>query len=187
MAVYRNALFAPAQMLIVLFSLSSCGFAYRPTAGGTSGRKMLYSIPVEGHTIDIMAGVDNKKDTGAFDVMVSISPVGPKDSLTINWLKLTLVGRKRHVQPYALKAVSFFKRDNWGKPDPLFRDTAIAGVHLDTATYLLNYHFAGVNKMPVGHALRIDLTASFTQAGKTWQVDKAIDFKRFFWFDIAGN
>jgi hypothetical protein len=187
MTLHRNKLFALAPIFIALFSLDSCGFAYKPTAGGTISNKMVYSIPLEGHTIDITAGVANKKDTGAFDVIVRISPVGSKDSLTINWLRLSLVGRKRHVQPYALKAISFHKEDNWGRPNLLLSDTAIAGLHLDNAIYLLNYHFAGVNKRPVGHALRIDVKASFMQAGKTRQVDEVIDFKRFFWFDIAGN
>ena len=187
MAIYRNTRFTTVQMLVVLFSFSSCGFAYKPTTGGTTRNKMVYSIPLEGHTIDITAGLANKKDTGAFDVMVRISPVGPKDSLTINWLRLSLVGRKRHVQPYVLKAVSLHKEDNWGRPNLLLSDTAIADLHLDNAIYLINYHFAGVNKRPVGHALRIDLTASFTQAGKTTEINQAIDFKRFFWLDIAGN
>ena len=186
MAIYRNTRFTTAQMLVVLFSLSSCGFAYKPTAGGTSRNKMMYSIPVVGHGLDITAGVANKKDTGAFDVIVGIRPVRPKDNLTVNWLRLTLVDRNRHAQPYVLKAVSFFREDDWGKPIPEPSDTAIAGL-LDTATYLLNYHFAGVNKRPVGHALRIGLSASFTQAEKTTEVNQAIDYKRFFWLDIAGN
>ena len=187
MAIYQTARFTTAQMLVVLFSLGSCGFAYKPTAGGTTTNKMVYSIPLEGHKIDITAGLANKKDTGAFDVIVRISPVGSKDSIRINWLKLSLVGRKRHVQPYALKAVSLHKEDNWGRPNLLLSDTAIAGLHLDTANYLLIYHFAGINKRPVDHALRIDVKGNFTQASKTQQIDKSIDFKRFFWLDIAGN
>jgi hypothetical protein len=187
MAIDRNARLAWAKMLIVLFFLSSCGFAYKPTAGGTARNKWMYSIPLDGHALDITAGVANKKDTGAFDVMVRARPSASKDSVTINWLNLTLVGRKRHGQPYALKAISIFKADNWGRTIPLFSDTALAGFQLDSATYLLTYHFAGVNKKPVGHALRIDLTASLTQAGKTREVKETIGFKRFFWFDIAGN
>jgi hypothetical protein len=119
--------------------------------------------------------------------MVRISSVGSKDSLRINWMKLRLIGRKRDLQPYALKAVLFFKVDDWGKPVRLFNDTTITGLDLDAGTYLFNYHFAGVKKRPVGHALQIGITASFTQAGKTKEVDEAIGFKRFFWFDIAGN
>jgi hypothetical protein len=187
MAINRKALFAGAQMLIVLFFASSCGFAYRPTVGGTPGNKMIYSIPLEGHALDITAGVDNKKDTGAFDVIVRIHGVGSKDSLRINSMKLRLIGRKRDVQPYALKEVLLFKVDNWGKPVRLFSDTTITGLDLDAGTYLLNYHFAGVKKRRVGHALQIGIIGSFTQAGKTREVEEAIGFKRFFWFDIAGN
>jgi hypothetical protein len=79
------------------------------------------------------------------------------------------------------------KEGDWSKPVRLFNDTTIIGLELDAGTYFFNYHFAGVKKRPVGHALQIDITGSFTQAGKTNQVDQAIAFKRFFWFDIAGN
>jgi hypothetical protein len=187
MAICRNAPFARAQMLIVLFFLSSCGFAYRPTAGGTPGNKMIYSIPLEGHALDITAGVANKKDTGAFDVMVWIRHVGSKDSLRINWMKLGLIGRKRDTQPYVLKEILLFKEGDRGKPVRLFNDTTITGLDLDVGTYRLDYHFAGVKKRRVGHALQIGITGSFTQAGKTREVEQAIGFKRFFWFDIAGN
>ena len=187
MATCRNIPFALAQMLIVLFFLSSCGFAYRPAAGGMPGNKMLYSIPLEGHALDITAGVANKKDTGAFDVMVWIRHVGSKDSLRINWLKLRLIGRRRDTQAYVLKEVVLFKGGDWGKPVRRFNDTTITGLDLDAGTYRLDYHFAGTQKRPVGHALQIGITGSFTQAGKTRVVDQAIAFKRFFWLDIAGN
>ena len=187
MASYRSALFVRAQMLIVLFFGSSCGFAYKPAAGGTPTNKMIYSIPLEGHALDLTAGVANKKDTGAFDVMLWIRPTGSKDSLRINWLKLRLIGRKRDTQPYALKDILLFKAGDWGKPIRMFTDSTITGLELDAGTYRLDYHFAGTQKRPVGHALQIGITGSFTQAGKTRQVDQAIAFKRFFWLDIAGN
>ncbi len=187
MAINGKARFARAPMLIVLFFLGSCGFAYRPTVGGTPKNKMIYSIPLEGHALDITAGVANKKDTGAFNVMVWIRCVGTKDRLQMNWIKLHLSIRKRHVQAYALKEVLFFKEGDRDKSTRLFKDTTITGLDLDAGTYLLDYHFAGVKKRPVGKALQIDIAASFTQAGKTKEIAQAIGFRRFFWLDIAGN
>lgn len=81
----------PKKAALVVFAanslllLSSCGFAYKPVVAHTNKNKMVYTIPLKSHTLNISMGVDKRtRDSVEFGVLLEIAATRPGHNISVN-------------------------------------------------------------------------------------------------------
>ena len=183
----RAALAAFAVNSLLL--LSSCGFAYKPVVAHTNKNKMIYTIPLESHTLDISVGVDKRnKDDAEFSVRLMIAGSRAGHGIKFNSLKLRLTGDRPNDRPFDFKQAVVGKEGNWGVVwGTVYNDPVITALDLADGTYYLHYRYIHLTRKDIRHRMHLQIEADITEDGKTTTVQRSLDFKRYFWVDIAGN
>jgi hypothetical protein len=150
----------PSFLLVLL--LSSCGFAYKPVIAHTNKNKMVYTIPLENHTLDISMGVDKRtRDSVEFGVLLEIAATRPGHNISLDTLRLYLPGDHPDARLNYYKQVS--------------------------GTYYYGYRFIHLAKKDIHRRMLVHMEADITEDGRSTTIKRSLEFKRFFWVDIAGN
>jgi hypothetical protein len=185
----------PKKAVLVVFAanslllLSSCGFAYKPVIAHTNKNEMVYTIPLESHSLDISMGVDKKnKDDAEFGVRLKIAGSRAGHNITIDTLRLYLTGARSNNQPYDFKQAVIGKEGNWGVVwGTVYTEPVITALDLADGTWYLNYRFIHLTKKDIHHRMHLHIDADITEDGRSTTIKQSLDFKRYFWLDIAGN
>jgi hypothetical protein len=150
----------PSFLLVLL--LSSCGFAYKPMIAQTNKNTIVYTIPLESHTLDISMGVDKRtRDSVEFGVLLKIAATHPGHNISLDTLRLYLTGDRPDAR------LNYYKQVN--------------------GTYYYGYRFIHLTKKDIHRRMLVHMEADITEDGRSTTIKQSLNFKRFFWFDIAGN